>query len=909
MLSFNEARFQAFSRLNDCKTTHEFLDCLQKAYLELGIGQELDFSQVTCAWQHDAELPAIWRLELFNNTPTQSEYNEFTQGRLFNDVAAKLFDGNFQQSWFAREHLLITLLAPLLTPSGRKKSLGFHRFLISARQNKSSNIEQEFHDTLGTGLLQWADQVAQGHGEWAPVTEWLHQEGREPALLAMKLKSKQQPINCDDFDALVGLRLLLLQVRDSLLLQENRDQQFSKILLQHIEVFNFHVNDDFDLWHNYFGALLTKLVVSPTLNTLISPDAGAFQQRALQDLFMWLDFSTCFTPSNFSEFLSNMSNQQLSSLRLLHRTSQSHPELALIFEQQQYQRCQEIYPQLKTEAALAWYQGSLAEMKAAKQLNFDVVFKHLLCAVEPQQQLQLIVQHLIDDSSFPVAKDLFQQFDDAEQLLPLLTAKNPLLRYQVVARLCELAIIVDVDANNHDALIFSKHPKNWPILLHASMSRPQVFIENYYVFSGDDPSRLAMLWDHAQDDSQRTQLADGLLSQIYHSEKVVNPDLIALLSRLCAETPDYLLPRLLDSTSEHLLFLLKQMKHVESPILRLVPFIVVCLLNEQPFDCLLPPYISSLLNRSLASYPDGLTKLDKKDFPKLFGLLDDSAVQACVKTLSPQFITRSFEVRIAALRLLARCRATVIADSGLLTAPAAINLLTLTAMASALDPDMPELLKSQLAHQDHNDYSRGLSFEALERAGVAIDNLDSTSDDWRALDLATLKQLAAAETIAAAVHKLWDDECASALAPLGEQLGKLLLQHMQAGLCAQPRRARQLLAYLSSQQQHDFALWCLQKWLADKGDELHWLLLSLADYGDKRCAQALMVAVQGWQKKPHKKLPTALSALARLPNNLGLPLLTELKKNRKNSELLINNVKQAITQEARQRGVRPEELG
>jgi hypothetical protein len=229
-------------------------------------------------------------------------------------------------------------------------------------------------------------------------------------------------------------------------------------------------------------------------------------------------------------------------------------------------------------------------------------------------------------------------------------------------------------------------------------------------------------------------------------------------------------------------------------------------------------------------------------------------------------------------------------------------------MNSSIDQTMPELLQSQLAHKDHTDYSYGLSVDVMERAGLPLDNISDKADKWRNLDLTTLQQLATKETISADVQKLWDENCAVVLAPLGETLATLLLQQMREGLLSLPRRARQLLAHVSSQQQHDFAFWCLQKWLADKGDDLRWLLLSLTCYGDKRCATALVSAVQGWQKKQNKKMPTALSALAQLPNNLGLPLLTELKKNRKNSELLINNVKQAIAQEARQRGVRPEEL-
>lgn len=54
-------RFSAFTRFIYCRNDQEFLQCLQQAYHEFSIGNELDFTSLANAWLMDAKLPDDWR--------------------------------------------------------------------------------------------------------------------------------------------------------------------------------------------------------------------------------------------------------------------------------------------------------------------------------------------------------------------------------------------------------------------------------------------------------------------------------------------------------------------------------------------------------------------------------------------------------------------------------------------------------------------------------------------------------------------------------------------------------------------------------------------------------------------------------------------------------------------------------
>jgi hypothetical protein len=899
MYFFDQSRLQALKILNSYDSEEEFLDYLQQAYQRLGIGQELDFADVRQACQQNTSLPLPWRLELFKHTPSQQDYNDFTFGKF-------IFFPNFTPHGFYESERITRLLSPFLTQEHRSDLLRISTMCVCRFENlhPSEDFEKAFQDTLGKSFLQWAHDLAFGNGELATLSEWLLQENQDPGLLAATLTSKPELLTQSFYNTFAAFRLLLLRISDALLQPEHLDAMLPDLLIQHVEAFFEQDDALWDvLWQNYFGTLLNRLVLSPSLSRLMDPAATRFHRNVCKLLFenfaLW-DYAA-HNGIDYDEFLRRIPDELLSNLRLPTYVVTHNPDVALRFEQQVYQRCQEIRPRLHTAAALTWYESILTELNERKSFYFDFVFKELLSVATPERRLELFKHHLMANTSFKVDYAHIESFADPEQLLPLLGTKNERLGDWVVDKLCRLTDIVNVEDDGN-----TKHPKNWQILMQATTDEPSIFIKHYTVFNHEDPARLALLWQCAKDANSRQTIGSALFYYL-KNENITTEQKMAYLDAFAPvflASPKLLYPSIKDQFVDKRT-LLKLLKNVDSPALCLVPYVVVCYVNQVKFDQLLEPFIRVLLNRALVAYPDILATLANKDTAKLFGLLDDTVIMRCLPLLSKVFEETTADLRLAAVRMLARCQLHVIEDSHLLAVPSAQSHLALIAIGSAantgaVDASRLSFIQRQLAHKAHSPYSLGLSLDALERAGVDLDDNLYAFDDWRHLALDELQQRANLVTILPEIEQLWDATCETVFAPLGAPVGKLLLQQLQEGLLCLPRSCRQILALLSAEQQYEFAHWCLDTWLADKGTALDWLLLSISYIDDLACAKKLVSALA---KLPSKKVPAALTALIRMPNNLGLALLNDVKRGLKRDAPLMLHIKQVFALEAQQRGI------
>jgi hypothetical protein len=896
---FDQTRRQALELVNSHDTEEEFLDYLQQAYQRLGIGQDLDFADVSQACQQNTSLPLPWRLELYKHTPSQQDYNEFTSGKF-------TFLSDFTPHGFYVAERITRLLSPFLTQKSCSDifRVSFYCQMRFENLHPDQDFEHAFQDTLGKSFLQWANDLALGNGELAALHAWLLQEGRDPGLLAATLTAKPELLTLSFYNTFAAFRLLLLRISDALLQPEHLDAMLPELLIQHVEAF-FEQDEAlwYGLWQNYFGTLLNRLVLSPSLSHLMSPDASRFHQNVCKRLFENFALWDCAAHNgiDYDDFLRRMPDEQLSYLKLPAHVVTDNPDLALRFEQQVYQRCREIRPRLHTAAAFAWYESILTELNERKSVYFDFVFEALLSKATPERRLQLFNRHLMDNTSFKVDYAHIESFDDPAQLIPLLRSKNERLCGWVVDKLCHLTDMVSVEDDSN-----TKHPKNWQILMQATKDEPSVFIQHYTVFNHEDPARLALLWQCAKDANSR-QIIGCALFYYLKNENITTEQKMAHLDAFLPvflESPKLLYPSI-EERVEDIRSILNVLKNVDNSALRIVPYSVVCYVEQVTFDQLLAPFIRVLLNRALVAHPDVLTTLGSTDVVKLFGLLDSNVVQLCIPTLSKIFAKASTETRLAAVRMLARCQPQAIADSNLWNAPSVISHLALIAIGSAFDTRMVPLIQDQLTHSAHTPYSMGLSLDTLERAGVEMDEKLQAFDDWQHLTLEELQQRALKVSVLPEIEQLWDAPCAAVLAPLGEVLGKRLLQQLQEGVLYLPRRCRQILAHVPEQQQHDFAHWCLEKWLTTKGSAQDWLLLPLTNVGDIRSATRLVSAVP---KMPSKKVPAALSALVRMPHHHGLALLNDLKNARKGDKRLLLHVKQVLAVEAQHRGITVEAL-
>lgn len=932
MLRHDAQRFRAFTRFIYCNNDQEFLQCLQQAYADFGIGKDLDFGALTAAWLADATFPTEWRLAILRQTPCHPEdltfesrmsheipsdlhYTSFEWHRtdcpfidgvtsFVGHVVAKLFKGKPQPNWFNRQQNLAIALAPLLEPKARADLLKLFDRWFDKNLRDNKGFEQKFEATLGNSLRQWANQLAQGDGDWAQVTRWLKDANCNPALLATILSHPPACASSDYISPLSGVRLLLLQIRELLLQGEHSDEVWANLTLQHLQNFYYIEKQYSALLPNYFSPLIRKLVQNPSLWQLCRDDATPQQRSTFKILFDAFALANYFSDSsaNFSHFITRIPDKLIHGLAVSECFAEQHPDLALAFEQQKYKRCQQITPRLKDAAGLAWYHALLTDSLASGGIHFNLVLEHLLDFADAKRQHELIQTYLLSNESTRVPDGMLARRHDAQQLLVYLESENDRLVEQTVQRLYELASIAK--GSCEEEATSSKHPDNWPILLTASAKYPDVLIENFRWLACDDPARWELLWTGATEEEQQLKLAGELIDSLESQDQAQIEASLTLISRLFAATPDPWRHCLDNLSSDGLLSFLEKISTQPGPALGLVPVIVARYVDEIQFEQLAAPLASDLLNRALIAHPEALSALDKKDALRLFALLDDGAMVACADQLIALAAGRTAEIRLAAVSLIARMPPQVIAATGLLNAPAPVRLLTLIGMASSQHPEMVELIQAQLNNKQHNHHSRGLSLEALERAGYAIDR----ADDWADADLTSLQAQAQNLSAPADVQALWHADCASLLAPLGEHLGLQLLQEMREGLIQLPRRARQLLAFIPAQQQHEFALWCLQRWVVDKGEALRWLLLPLTVHGDKACEQALLKAAKSLQQKKPGKSRSALAWLAQLPNQMGLPALVDLWQNPKSSAFLRNGAEQALAEAAQRRGIALDEL-
>ena len=601
MLRHDIQRFQAFTRFIYCNNDQEFLHCLQQAYAEFGIGQALDFGTLTVAWLADDTLPTDWRLALLQQTPchvedsnfetsmankipNQLRYTHFEWHRadcpfidgassFVDHVIAKLFRGKPQPNWFYRQHNLALLLAPLLEPNSRAGLLClFHRwFKDNIRKNR--NFEHKFDTTLGSSLRQWATQLAQGEGEWALVMQWLKDANCNPALLETILSQSDIRPSSDYISPLSGIRLLLLQIRELLLLGENSNAVWVNLVLQHMRNFTYIENQYSALLPNYFSPLVKQLITSDNFWPLCHNDATYSQQQTFKTLFDSFALATYFADSetSFANFVANISDKQLEDLIISTSFAEQYPDLALMFEQQKYNRCQRIIPRLNSAAGLAWYHALLTDSLARGSICFEHVLTHLLEFADANCQHQLIQTYILTDVSARIPNNSLVKRQDAKQLLCYLASDNKYLVEQTIQRLYKLAIVSS--DNGEDETTFSRHPDNWPILLTASEKYPEIFIEHFRCLACDDPARWQLLWSGAKEEEQQIKLANEFIYSLDSCEEAKSHEFLALMDRLYLATPAPWLYCLEDLSSDTLLSLLEQISKQETPALALAPAI------------------------------------------------------------------------------------------------------------------------------------------------------------------------------------------------------------------------------------------------------------------------------------------------------------------------------------------------
>jgi hypothetical protein len=909
MSTLDEQRFQAFLSVAASSDEPGFLAALKAAYAGQGIAAGLDFAAIEAFWLQGQMLPQRWRAELATQT-------SFTRGKpkgLFamHGEPEKLHNWAFADApnagWIERGERLVLLLAPFLRPFDLAKlilpDVGFW-------QPNSDSV-------LGQGLRAWAEQLAAGTGEWAAVTAWWRAAGADSQAMATALAADQGVLDYSMAARLDGLRTLLLLVREQLLRDGLDDEHWVDVLLATYDCVT-HMNTwtnegarvELGVRHQCLLPLLQALVRSPRFKEMLNSEAW-LSGNALIVLFEQVNLGALFagTPSAFAQLLGWIPDEGLRRVRFSAEFRQARPQAALLHEQHLLARCKELQPRLRTPEALNWY---LEVMDQLDSRSREEAFELLIGHCSEVQWHELITRYLRDSGNHPMPRDLLEEVDNGDYLYSYLGGRNAVLRSFAAYRLFRVATVFQLDDEHSweqrerpDA--YRQHPQNWALLLKASAAYPAEFIDylTAELLNRDDLSRWQLLWDKANAE-QRVQVAKASLQgvcSVHYASAVLE-----LAERLFAEDAAPWHAYIADASGHYLGAQIAALGRHPTTLLQLVPAMAAAyLLESNPWfsGSAKPPLAADAVARALAAWPQAFAVLEEKAQIKLLQLFDSDAVVACRESLSKLYSSSSKLLREPAVALIARCTGAAIDASALLAAAPKARKLVLIGMALANDPAVAQLIRQHFADSAHDDYSRGLSLDALERGGHALAGLDP----WLGAELATLQQQAATLKVAPAAAKYWNEAFAAVLAPLGEALGLQLLSILSEGDEQLPRRARQLLSLLPASRRADFALLAVQQWVAANGaGEADWLLLTLPVYGDERIANELVAAIKDWKKVRKQKASAAMRQLCLLPGAFGVSQARDLWESRKFSESITASAEQALGAAAARQGMSLDEF-
>ncbi|PAU51822.1 DUF4132 domain-containing protein [Pseudomonas indica] len=904
-----DARLSAVAAIAKPHDDASFLALLEQTYAKMSIGTGLDFAQVGRYWRGEAELPRPWRQAIARSACLDSSSGHFPYLYPSQTLAWTLAELP-PERWLARGERTVVLLAPFIVAGNISSWLLPSDALRHARSGSHPEVQ-----ALRLSFESWAKGLAEGRDGWDGVRDWLRAAGADPASLAAALAEPDRHWHAGRMQALSELYVMLLLAREQL----QRDAVPDDIWIDLLSCVRKAMADShgsyLEVRQQYVLPLLRVLAASPRLKELLyDPGDGSFSWP-VRELFsnLGLAFLLAEPLDAFRRLLDGAPS--LRSFDAPEGFGERFPEAALLLEQLKLERCGELDPGLETPEALAWYRQILGRLPRDRSFEscLRIIAKH-----STEAELNALVRaHLMTEDHRHLPYDLLHGMVHVGHLTDYLESANSTLRDRAAYRLLELATVRvgtgNQDDDDEDAGACERHPENWAVLMEAGKRHPELFIEetlsaDKLVAGRDSLERWALLWQDATSSAKHRKTIVSAFFDALCMEGCPHAELLAFGERMLADDGFPFELYMEDAYTSEFERIVPALAKSETPLLALVPEMAARYMMEPTFSMTgryAAPLPAAPVCRALAAFPERYEALEEKGKIKLLPLFDSAALAACGASLAKVFAGTSKGLRDPAVALVARCSPESIERSGLLDAPPKAKKLVLTGMGLSPDPAMGPLIAKHFKDKAHDDYTRDLALDALERAGHPLEGLDP----WAGMDLAALQAEAAAQKIPAAIDKLWNDELATLLAPLGEALGRYLLAILSEAGDVLPRRARQILSFLPAGRRSDFALLGVNQWIAENGtDKLAWLLLALPEYGDERIANALVKATQDWKKTRKPKASEAIRLMCRLPGNFGVAQARELWESGKFSESITHNAKMALTEAAERQSMSLEEF-
>lgn len=876
-----------------------FLRALPQIYGLFGIGQALDFAAMAAWWQ-GAPLAPEWRRELAVHTRLDERESGWRGRSLCAALQSWMLQDQPPALWPQIGERCVLLLAPFLGASEL-----IQLFSPGQADGVPRQRPQDWQALVAAGVRDWVQALAQGDGEWAASAAAYRAVGVDMNALAAALaRLETEQWHSGDYRSdnllrpLVHAQLAGLLLREQLLLRDVVDGDWAFELLREltrsydmaVPELLIEIAGEIDIVALLLRPLTQAAADSRALRIACAANNHSYQAFRHTGLLDELAAS----PQRWQAFIDGCCDEMLSWLPRPREFGLRHPARLLQLDQLLWQRAKKFSDaRLETPEALAWYRSVLPELSERD-------FEDALTRVAEQCDAAAL-RALIDSEVLARKRDLpwavARMISDCSDLVRYVGsgAKN------VPAQAASQLVLRALD----DEQAGGPHEPYWSALLQLGSRHADLLIEHTvdsYSAATDSLARWEALFQAAQQPELRRRVVDQCLRALAQDEaRGARDAVLALSERLYRQDPA-VFHALIASDDVQARPFNASLRDIQSPLYELVASVSAVYLCRARWFSGMPDALDPVpVRAALALHPQSYAVLTEKHRLKLVPLMDAAAVAACGASVAELMAAAGKLSSPVLIELIARTPLAALRQGGLLDVQErTARLLLLTGLALNADPAAADWVAAAIHDKAHDDYSRGLSLDLLQRNGHSLQELDP----WADAGLEQMQALAAKQKISAAAQKAWTEEAAKLLAPLGEALGRSLLQVLMNAGEELPRRARQILDQLPPARRTDFAAYGVKVWIAENGaDKFNWLLLPLAVYGDERVANDLVRAAKAWMKTRKQKASAVMHLLCRVPGIYGIAQVREMWESRKFSESIQHNAREALSAVAAREGL------
>lgn len=426
--------------------------------------------------------------------------------------------------------------------------------------------------------------------------------------------------------------------------------------------------------------------------------------------------------------------------------------------------------------------------------------------------------------------------------------------------------------------------QGWKDWLPFFAEHPQLFDKSYI----DDPDLIGQRWASAGA-PRREELAALLLSQLTYSQRAERASALQLLDRLVAKDPAPFAKQLREN-GRYQISLALAMHVMKQDDAALLPLLLPAMAQRCDREDELRRY-RSVIRELVTSRPADLAEVPVKDLVNVLPVLDTASLKAALPTLTPLIAGSSAKgLRAAIAGLAAHIPLASLVDAGWLNKPPKNLLLTCRDVLLAHpDPAVGPLLAQLLAGGKLDAASASSVQQRLQQLGLTGQGA-STSEESQAdaaspasvaggVDLEA--QLASIKRLSAAIKPFDTPELLALCAPLSEHAARVLLHVSAIAEGGLPPLAGELLARIPADNRARLALALVQQWIASEGEpKQRWALRLLPGHADDRVVDALVSAVQAWNRPRLQRAAAAVEHLGEVDSLYALLRVQEISESR-----------------------------